>query len=87
MKCADLADDQYFDLQEQGAEEQDWDRFFRKARLLLGIADAFRGSRFANQDVVDAIYEWQFCTDSPKEFLTFVETQIVALGDEPSTEG
>ena len=70
----DKADEQYFTLQENGADEAERLNWFSKARLLTSIATGFGGTTWEN--TADAIYELCNTTDNPAMIIKLVESEI-----------
>lgn len=75
MALSEAADDEYFDLQEQGAPEEEWSRRFSEARLLRGIAVGFGAS--PQEDIADAVYELIKALDDPAATLQSIESELV----------
>lgn len=73
-RLAEEADGKYFDLQEAGAEEREWMRWFSRARLLSGIATSF--AAVTASDAADALYELAHVVDDPSSLLAFVEGKL-----------
>ena len=71
---ADLADEQYFTLQNNGAAEAEWLSWFSKARLLTAIAAGFGGDSWS--DTADAVYELCRIRDDPSEILNLIESLL-----------
>jgi hypothetical protein len=76
MALSEAADDKYFDLQGQGAPEQEWGRLFSEARLLRGIAVGFGAS--PQEDIADAVYELIKAQDNPAATLQAIESELAA---------
>jgi hypothetical protein len=76
---ADKADDHYLVLQQEGAPEAEWSRWFSQARLLAGIAAGFGGEAWA--DTADAIYELCCSLQNPSELIALIQSQIRDLSD------
>ncbi|HLY98236.1 MAG TPA: hypothetical protein VKT33_04140 [Candidatus Angelobacter sp.] len=74
---ADLADEQYLALQNNGAVEAEWFNWFSKARLLTAIAAGFGGDSWS--DTADAVYELCRTRDDPSEILKQIELGIKTL--------
>src|SRR5581483_10355845 len=75
---AEQADESYFSLKEEGAEESLWMRCFARARLLTGIAFAFGGENW--KDAADGLYELFACREDATELLELVQFELDAAG-------
>ena len=71
---ADVADERYFDLQEQGAAEAEWIEWFFKARLLTALCNGLGEPSWS--DTADAIYELSVIVDDPSELIDLVRREI-----------
>jgi polyhydroxyalkanoate synthesis regulator phasin len=74
MNLSEKADDEYFDLKEQGVPEEEWNRLFSEARLLRGIAVGFGAS--PQEDIADAVYELIKALDNPAATLQLIESEL-----------
>ena len=79
MNSAEAADEKYFELQAQGAHRWEWEEYFFKARLLRGLAVAFGSPNLPQEDIADAIYEMCHSMDSPRDFLSYIESLITTM--------
>jgi hypothetical protein len=69
---AEAADDRYFTLQEQGADQLEWRNWFAKARLATALADAFGGTQWDN--AADALYELCFVDEDKSAAIALIES-------------
>jgi hypothetical protein len=74
LLLSEATDDWYFQLQAEGAPQEEWERAFSEARLLRGIAVGYDASK--EEDVSDSICELMKAQDAPEELIQLVLSQV-----------
>ena len=71
---AEAADERYFELREQGADEAIWKNWFAKARLATALAGIFAGDELEAAE--NAAYELCFVEDNNARAIGLIESAI-----------